>query len=974
MIAALRVVLLVTLTLAVAAASASAQYAEIPRPLAGATNGLFGPAPDTIRAATQIGRRLFIGGSFTHVSPPLGGAAVVDATGTLVPGAFPHVAGDVWQIVADGVGGWVVIGDFSSVDGLPVARVARVTPQRAVDPRFHVVANGPIRQVTVAHGRIYLAGTFTTINGASRRGLAALSAETGQLTSWASSFDSGGRYITALSTSSIGVYLAGTQPLTNGGRLWGLDTAGHVLFARNLYVTALAATSARVYVGGVGYARPVRAVDPATGDDVDWTIGFTFLPLQSTTGDYTGAYAMLVDDGRLYVGGALRTADGRGGLVAVDVATGARLPFRWSAGNSVVAIVRVGPVIVTVDGTGDPHALDAATGAAYPFATAVFGQVRTIAAAPEGVVAGGALNGAGGVARAGLASVNLDTYHIEPWTSTLSLPSLLERVDELATDGTWLFARTSEGVLAKIDPVSGAVAASRSFGPVLSSVTMRVRGGEIVVAASGYAAATVLGVLTIADWSFRVLARHLHRVRRGESGRRWRHALPLRRFRHGERPEPAILGRRASLDGIAPAMAPGARHLLRPARPRGGRSGLGGRSVPRRGRRAASWPGGTGSRVRRGAAVEPGRTRRREFRRQRSGQRPRTRARRAALRALGGYYVSPDERIRPTAGGQETPRVVAYSLATGRRVPWRHGESGLLAVLADCLLVERGCLPRAVTPPTDLHITQSGAAFWLAWTLPAEAAARGSGWSSGVQRDGPTSTRWTCRPRRPPSARPRRPGGTSPRVRSLAGPATSGPTGDVSFAVGAGVPAAPLDVTAAVDGRHVTIAWRPPSTGAPQRYVLEVGSREGQRDFGSAPIAGDASSLSVDAPPGTYWSRLVAVTGTERSAASGELLITMTPRDTCQVAPDALAALVASVADRTVSLSWQLPPAGAPADIVRVVAGSAPGRTDLGSIDVLGPATSFSVVAPPGTYYVTVVAANGCGESAPSNELPVVVP
>jgi len=50
-----------------------AQHADTPRVLAAVDGGVSG--------ATQIGRRLFVAGTFDHVSPPTGGAVIVDVTG-----------------------------------------------------------------------------------------------------------------------------------------------------------------------------------------------------------------------------------------------------------------------------------------------------------------------------------------------------------------------------------------------------------------------------------------------------------------------------------------------------------------------------------------------------------------------------------------------------------------------------------------------------------------------------------------------------------------------------------------------------------------------------------------------------------------------------------------------------------------------------------------------------------------------------
>jgi len=66
---------------------AAAQYADSPRMLAA--------VDQSTNTATPIGRRLFIGGFFSRVSVPTGGAVVVDTAGTYVPGSFPRFDGPV---------------------------------------------------------------------------------------------------------------------------------------------------------------------------------------------------------------------------------------------------------------------------------------------------------------------------------------------------------------------------------------------------------------------------------------------------------------------------------------------------------------------------------------------------------------------------------------------------------------------------------------------------------------------------------------------------------------------------------------------------------------------------------------------------------------------------------------------------------------------------------------------------------------
>lgn len=78
--------------LLVAPLPALAQYAEVPRPLPAGAISFFGfTLAEQIRAATQVGRRLFIGERFTQL--------------------------------ASAAGGWFVIGSFTSVKRTPHRRL-----------------------------------------------------------------------------------------------------------------------------------------------------------------------------------------------------------------------------------------------------------------------------------------------------------------------------------------------------------------------------------------------------------------------------------------------------------------------------------------------------------------------------------------------------------------------------------------------------------------------------------------------------------------------------------------------------------------------------------------------------------------------------------------------------------------------------------------------------------------------------------
>jgi len=84
--------------------------------------------------------------------------------------------------------------------------------------------------------------------------------------------------------------------------------------------------------------------------------------------------------------------------------------------------------------------------------------------------------------------------------------------------------------------------------------------------------------------------------------------------------------------------------------------------------------------------------------------------------------------------------------------------------------------------------------------------------------------------------------------------------------------------------------------------------------------------------------------------------------------PHTLSALVTG---QLVQLNWHAPAGGGQHEYV-LEAGTSPGLTNAASI-TLPNSPSFSVVAPPGTYYVRARARNACGTSDTSNEIVVSV-
>ena len=417
----------------------------------------------------------------------------------------------------------------------------------------------------------------------------------------------------------------------------------------------------------------------------------------------------------------------------MDAATGDPAPWRPTSSNYPSGLVRIGPYIVATYGGGISQAFEAfeaGSGAVRPFTPAVSGDVLTVAPVPEGVVLGGELAGSGGVARAGLASIDLDSYQLEPWTSALALNPADTPVDGLATDGTWLFARMqgrfggADVRLAKIDPVTGAVVAERTWPSRFAQ--MRVVSGEIVMALAGpNSSDNAVGIVTIADWSYRELP-----LTFTGSGPTSLDVDGNTVYLSGE--FSAVNGpnrvRLAAVDRATGALQPWRPTLDSPA------------IVRTAGHRV--WIAGAFTRVsgqrRRGLAeIDPASGAAMPWHPDAPGvsfgEYFSAGVNALDIDAHGHLYASlgpeslfgpPDPTGRPTVGGQATGFTVAFSTTTGCRVPWRPASPGLVAVLPDCLLTFGGCLPPSPAVPTALQVTQAGTTT-LSWTLPSSATRTG---------------------------------------------------------------------------------------------------------------------------------------------------------------------------------------------------------------------------------------------------------
>jgi hypothetical protein len=150
--------------------------------------------------------------------------------------------------------------------------------------------------------------------------------------------------------------------------------------------------------------------------------------------------------------------------------------------------------------------------------------------------------------------------------------------------------------------------------------------------------------------------------------------------------------------------------------------------------------------------------------------------------------------------------------------------------------------------------------------------------------------------------------------------------------------------------------------------MLEAGASPGASDLAALDV-GAAPTFAAAAPPGVYYVRVRGSNNCGTGSASNEVIVTL---GAPTIAPDAPSHVVFTLAGHIVTLTW-IAPAGGPEVASYVVeAGTASALSNIVSVPNVG--TILTAIAPTGTYYVRVRAANAAGVGPPSPEVIIRVP
>lgn len=921
-----------------------------------------------VTAAARLSNTLYVAGTFSHVAPGSQAVgtlyALSSTTGTVSARPFPTLDGDISALEPDGAGGYFVAGTFSAGGGL-----IHVLLDGTVDPAFTPSLNGRAYSLARIGSTLYLSGSFTSVNGAPRAGLAAISGSDGTLMPWiaVSSPPSrlGGQRIVAAANRVIALgtgpcalkcytQLAIALDATTGSEAW-QQSLGTV-FLGGPSVSEMLATPTQVFfVGAAFHAFDLASGQPNTA-------------LMSLFGSGSRPNALAVSGSTLYAAGSWTSVGGqpRRSLVAVDLASETVLPWNPGIDATIDHLVVSAAGSVVVAGQFDSLSGQArwrlaeidASGALTPWHAEVFPQrIRHLAASPSGeLILASDIVARGGAARVHFAAFDITTGALQPWAPTLgsepyqSIHMLATDGAQLFTSGTFINGPTLVDRVAAIDPGTGVVTsfpAAPLPGP--RSRLLLVDQGWVYIV-SGEVNDGALRRYHAVDG--RVDPSWAPSVRGAATATVVDTRLHVSTIRGGFVVDLAT--------ARTVAATPSTLGLGRPARNGntvyvtdfGGGSAYDARSlVP------LSWSAKNADWIRSLAVID------------------------------GRVATSSSVEL-----ADAPPRIVvaAVSAFDGTPTPWSQMYQRTLDAIepefigsVGGLLVAGGPFG-AMTPvalqglavfaldgaraPSNLRARPRGPATEFDWDPPVSPPTGGYVVEASGASGGPPLATIPTSSVHFSALVP--PGTYFVRVRTVG---ASGGIEEVSneIAVRGGCVAAPpppSQLTATIANSAVTLSWTAPDVVV-DSYTLSAGATSGSSALATLGISGVLTSFSATAPPGTYYLRVRAANACGTSGPSGEVVITVGSADPLPAAPTQL---MATVNGATVSFTWT-----APAGPIRgyvFEGGSDLGFADLATV-VLGPGTSVSVPnVPPGVYVVRVRGLNAAGSGPPSGDVVVRVP
>ncbi|MBP7551999.1 MAG: Ig-like domain-containing protein [Spirochaetes bacterium] len=390
--------------------------------------GKYGIGTDgVINSMVQKDGILYIGGMFKNVGRKTSGA-LLDMSSDNENINFPAVNGNVYAVISDGSGGWIIGGAFTKVGEYERNRIAWINSDGSVRDWNPNASYGSfdcyVSALAISGSTVYVGGLFITIGGQTRCCIAAIDITTGLATSWNSNASG---TVRTLAISGSNVY-AGGEFTTIGGQsrnnIAAIDVTTGLASdwnpGANGVVYTLAISGSNVYAGGDfttigGQSRNyIAAIDIATGLATDWNPNASWYVKTLTLSGST-----------VYVGGTFTTIGGqtRNNIAAVDITTGLATDWNPNASSSVSSLtisgsaVYAGGYFTTIGGQNRNSiaAIDITTGLATDWNPNANYDVSALAISGSAIYAGGKFTTISGQSRNNIAAIDITTGLATDW-------------------------------------------------------------------------------------------------------------------------------------------------------------------------------------------------------------------------------------------------------------------------------------------------------------------------------------------------------------------------------------------------------------------------------------------------------------------------------------------------------------------------------------------------------------------------------
>jgi hypothetical protein len=970
-----------------------------------------------VSEVVRAGDTAYLGGSFSTVSPAANKVPqfVTFSTRSARP-VLPRlrVNGRVRAVAEVPGGGWILGGEFTSVNGSARKRLVKLHADGTLDPSFDVVVDSTVRAAGVSGNTVYFAGSFLTVAGVARLGVAAVDLTTGALVTDFAPAVVGGT-VRDLVVDPTSIYLAGDFSSVNAtsrsfvarvdrstGALMPFDAAADGSVYRIVKSgDDVFAVGDFLNIGGLGRrgAAKLDAITGAAASAFNAQLDF-------------GARAIALSANTLYLGGGFSQAGGqsRSRIAALSPTTGNAESWNPGANSDVTALALSGTTLIAggsfkqIDGEERLYlaALDTtqASNSLLPWNPALNNSADLVVSDSTGVIfVGGSFTGFGAVRRDNLAAINLQRGDLASWN-----PGANGWIHALDIQGNTLYiggefttiggvsrsriaavnART--GVVGSWNPapnghIKGIMVAGTNVYFVGAFTSLSTPGGS--TSRGRGAAVDVDG--TVRPWNPSANDEIASLFVDGERVYVGGKFTMLGGQTHNR------LGAVSATDGVRiPEFTPSVDAVIYRVDVQDGVVYFGGGFDSVNGstrNSAAAVQGLHDSTPPPPGTPSPGTL---------LGWNPN----------VGGPVYDIDafgESVYLTGGfgsvnGSSRPGIASVSSTPGSAIldSWKPtdvsgGQVSVIDTSDEAVLfggslkdldgVDVGAVlypdqtrrtaPRAPTTP---EVSVNGSSVNVTWSRPPLGSAPESyvieGGSAPGRQDlanfstGSSDTAF--------AAAGLGAGTYFLRMRSANAHGLSQASDEFAFTVGAGTctapPLPPLDLSAMVAGNDITLAWRASPRSVVTRYVLRAGAVSGASNLATLDI-GLTTSVVVSAPGGAFFLTLVAVNDCGTSVPSEEAVAVV---GGAPVPPGRPFNLEALVTGNSVLLSWAAPTIGTGSFQYVVEVGTAPGLSNI----MVSPTSATSLSAagvPPGVYYVRTRAIGVAGTGPVSNEVAVVV-